>query len=184
MDEQRDRAVSSTEHFGTAMGWWGMATNQAVEDRLHRFQQLATGLRQAYSEACNSQLEVLSAANECVTRSFHGLLNSRRPDEFLAAQSDILSGLMKVTSLQTKAWTDLSQKLQGCYVDVARDTTSDIQDEARQVTAEAEEQAQQNVQVSKQRSRRLAKEAEDKTGEAEKNLREQLLATTSTSTPE
>ena len=83
-----------------------------------------------------------------------------------------------------KAWTEFGQKIQGCYVDVARDTTSDIQDEAHQATAEAEQQAQQNVQVSKQRSRRLAKEAENKTGEVEKNLREQLLATTSTPTPD
>jgi hypothetical protein len=182
MDDQQEQAQSTSEAFGSAMGWWGMATNRAVEDRLHRFEQLAAGLRQAYSEACDSQLEVLSAANECVTRSFHGLLNSRRPDEFLAAQNDVLSGLMKVTSLQTKTWTDFGQKIQGCYVGAARDTTSDMQDEAHQATGEAEQQVRRNVQISKQRSRRVANEAEDKTGEAEKNLREQLLATTSTST--
>jgi hypothetical protein len=182
MDEQQEQAQTTAEAFGSAMGWWGMATSRTVEDRLHRFEQLATGLRRVYGEACDTQLEVLSAANECVTRSFHGLVNSRRPDEFLAAQSEVLSGLMKVTSLQAKAWTELSQKIQGCYVDVARDTTSDIQDEAQQATAEAERQAQENVQVSKQRSRRVAKETEDKTGEAEKHLREQLLATTSTPT--
>jgi hypothetical protein len=57
-----------------------------------------------------------------------------------------------------------------------------MQDEAHQATGEAEQQVRRNVQISKQRSRRVANEAEDKTGEAEKNLREQLLATTSTST--
>jgi hypothetical protein len=178
MDEQREKPGASAEGFGSARGWWGIDAHQRLENRLQRFQELANGLCRAYSEACDGQVEVLTAANECVTRSFQGFLNSRRPDQLLAVESEVLSDLMKVTSLQIKAWSDLGQKIQGCYVGAARDTTSDIEHEAREAGAEVEHPAEQTVPATKQRTRRLAKDADNQSSAKENELREELLAST------
>jgi hypothetical protein len=161
MDEQREQADVTEQRFGAVMGWWGIGSNRVIEDRVQRFQQLASGLHRAYSEACHDQLEALSVANECVSRSFQGFLNGPRPDEIFAAETEVLSGLMKATSLQMQAWSDFSQKIQGCYVDVARETASDIGQEAREVTSEVEEQVQQTIRATKQRIRRAAKAPDD-----------------------
>jgi hypothetical protein len=161
MDEQRERAEATLEQPGSLMGWWGIGTNRVIKDRVQRFEQLASGFHRAYSEACDGHFEVLAAANECVTRSFQGLLNSRRPDEFFAAQSEVLSGLTKLTTLQMKAWTEFGQRIQGCYMDVARDTTSDIEHEAREATSEVEQQVEQTIQSTRQRIRRAAREVND-----------------------
>ena len=178
MDEQREKPGASAEGFGSAMGWWSIDTHQALENRIQRFQELANGLCRAYSEACDGQVEVLNAANECVTRSFQGFLNSRRPDQFFAVESEVLSDLVKVTSLQIKAWSEFGQKIQGCYVGAARDTTSDIEHEAREASAEVEQPAEHNVPATKQRTKRAAKEADDQSSAKEKELREELLAST------
>ena len=160
MDEPREQA-ESTEGYAKVMGWWGIARNRVVEDRVQRFQQLATGLHRAYSEACGGHIEALSLANECMTRSVQGLFGIRRPDELFAMETEALSGLMKATSIQLKTWSDFTQKVQGCYIDVARETTNDIGQEAREATAEAEQQVEQAVRTTKQRIRRAAKEADD-----------------------
>jgi hypothetical protein len=161
MDEQREDAEATVELGHNVMGWWSMGTNRIMEDRVERLQQLASGFHRAYSEACHGQFEAATVANECVTRSVQGLLGGRRPDEFFTLQTEILSGLMKATSLQMKAWSDFNQTIQGCYMDVARSTTSDIGQEAREVTSEVEQQVEQTIQATRQRIRRAAKERDE-----------------------
>ena len=76
-------------------------------------------------------------------------------------ETEVLSGLMKATSLQMKTWSDFSQKIQVCYMDAARDTTSDMEEEAREASSEVEQQVEQTVKATRQRIRRASKEAED-----------------------
>ena len=180
MDEQRDKPEANVEGFGTAMGWWGIDANQLVENRIQRFQQFASSLHRAYSQACEGQFEALTLANECVTRSVQELLGVRRPEELFAAETEVLSGLMKATSLQMKTWTDFTQNIQGCYMDVVRETTNDLGREAREVASEVEQQVEQNVQATKQRTRRNPKGADDQSSANERELRDRLLASTST----
>ena len=161
MDEQREQAGSTLDQYGSAMGWWSFSTNRIIEDRLHRFQQLATGLHRAYSQACDGQFDALSVANKYVTRSVEELLSIRRPDELLSAETEAISGLMKATSVQMKTWTDFTQNIQSCYMDVARDTTSDIGHEAHEAASKVEQQVEQTVRSTKQRVRRAVTEADN-----------------------
>jgi hypothetical protein len=179
MDEPREAELTQ-EGFANVMRWWGIGRNRVLEDRVQRFQQLATGIHRAYSEACDGHIEALTLANECVTRSFQGMLGIRRPDELLTMETEALSGLMKATSIQMKSWSDFTQKVQGCYMDVARETTNDIGQEAREVASEAEQQVEQSVRTTRQRIRRAAREADDQIAANEKKLREDPLASTGT----
>lgn len=155
--------MDERERVGSVIGWWGIGGNRVVDDRMQRFQQLASDLHRAYSDVCHHQLEALALANECVSRSFQGFL-SPRPDGFFDVETEALSGLMKATSLQMKAWSDFSQRIQDCYMDVARNTTSDIGHEARDAASELEEQVQQTIGTTKQRTRRTAKADDQSTG--------------------
>lgn len=161
MDEQREQAEAAARQIGGVTNWWGVRSNRAIDDRVQRFQQLTSGLHRACSEACHDQLEALTMANECVSRSFEGFFKSATPSEILAIESEILSGLMKVTSLQMKAWSDFGQKIQGHCMDAARATTSDIGQEAREAASDVEEQVQETMRTTRQRMRRVAKEASD-----------------------
>lgn len=164
MDEQREQSEAIAQRFGV-MNWWGVRSNRAIDDRMQRFQQLTSGLHRACSDACRDQLEALTMANDCVSRSFEVLLRSTKPDEIFAVESETLSGLMKVTSLQMKAWSDFGQKIQSSYIDAARGTTTDIGQETRETTSEVEEQVQQTIKATRQRFRRGGKEASGETTE-------------------
>ena len=181
MDEQHGQAGSTLEQYGHVRGWWAIGATRLIEDRLHRIQQLASGLHHAYSQACEGQFEALMLASECVVRSVQELLGGRRPDELFAAETEVLSGLMKATSIQMKTWSDFTQNIQSCYLDVARETTSDSGHEAREAASEVEQQVGETVRTTRQRARRVEKEAEDQSAANERELRERLLASTSTS---
>ena len=157
MAEEREQSTMMQQP-GNVPAWWGVMGNRVVEDRLQRFDQLASGLHRAYSEALHDQLDALSATNDWVTRSVQGFFLTRRPDEFLAMETEVLTDLMKAASLHMKTWTDLTQKVQGCYLDLARETTSDIGQEAREATSEVQDQVQQTMRATRQRTRRAAEE--------------------------
>jgi len=161
MDEQREQAEATVRQIGGVMDWWGTRGNRVLEDRVQRFQQLTSDLQRACSEACHDEFEALTMANECVSRSFEGLLKSATPSEIFAIESEILSGLMKATSLHMKAWSDFGQKIQGHCMDAARATTSDIGQEAREAASDVEEQVQETMRTTRQRIRRAAKEPSD-----------------------
>ncbi|MBO0800011.1 MAG: phasin family protein [Blastocatellia bacterium] len=156
MEVQRDEMTAGVDRLNGVLGWWGAQGNRAIEARIEKFQQLTGALHKAYGEACRYHIDALTATNDRVSRSFQGLFHSRTPDELFIAEAEILTALMEAASLNMKAWSDLTQKVQSCCIDVARGTASDISDQAREVTSAVEEVAQ----TEQRRARRAARDPE------------------------
>jgi hypothetical protein len=154
MAEQHAQQLLTEAGQSSVLAWWGVKGNRVMEDRLQRFQQLASGLHRACSEAYQDELDALNMTNDCVSQSVQGLLRSQRLDEFFAVQTETLSGLMKAAFIHMKTWSELTQKIQGCYVDAARETTSDIGQEAREAASEVQEKVEQTMRTTRQRIRR------------------------------
>src|ERR1041384_1210756 len=153
LKRERDEMTAGVDRLNGLLGWWGVQGNQAVEDRIKRFQQLTIDLQRAYGEACSDHVGALNAANDRMSKSFQGLLRSRKPDEFLVAQMDILAALMETASHQVTTWSELGKKVQNCCATVARGAADDLRHQSQQVAAKTEESAREE----EQRARRAAK---------------------------
>jgi hypothetical protein len=155
MEVQRDEMTAGADRLRGLFGWWGAQGNRAMEGRIEKFQQLTNGLHKAYGEA----FDALTAPNDRVSRSFQGLFSIRTPDELLVAQTEIMTSFMEAASLQMKAWSEISRKIQACYTDVACETASDIGNQTREVVSTVQETVQEVTQDSQRRARRAAKES-------------------------
>jgi hypothetical protein len=151
MEGQRDEMTAGMDRLQGLLGWWGAQGNRAIEGRIEKFQQLTNGLHKAYGEA----FDALTTPNDRVSRSFQGLFGIRTPDELLVAQTEIMTSFMEAASLQMKAWSEISRKIQACYADVACETASDIGNQTREVVSTVQEVTQDN----QRRARRAAKES-------------------------
>jgi hypothetical protein len=154
MEVQSDEVTAGLNRLQGLWGWWGAQGNRAMEGRIEKFQQLTNGLHKAYGEAWRHQFDALTTTNDRVSRSFQGLFSSRTPDELFAAETQILTAFLEAASVQMKAWSEIGQKIQGCYTDVACETASDIGNQTREVVSSVQEVAQEN----QRRARRAVRE--------------------------
>jgi hypothetical protein len=154
MESKREDVTAGISRMSGLLDWWGVEGNEAVGERIKRFQQLASGLRHAYSEAYAEELNALSAANDRLAKSVQGLLRSRKSDEFFTAQMDIFAGLMESASRQVTNWSELSRKIQQCCTTVAREAAEDMRQRGEETAAEVAETAREE----QQRLRRAARE--------------------------
>lgn len=117
MKTSESSILTGLDRMNGLLAWWGMPNvidAGEIEARTKRFQVLVVDLSKLLSEASSSQAQALSAANEQFTRSLRELLGARQPPEFMAAQSDLVTGFMESLAAQTKAWAELTQKLHAC----------------------------------------------------------------------
>jgi hypothetical protein len=159
MEVQRDEMTAGADRLRGLFGWWGAQGNRAIEGRIEKFQQLTNGLHKAYGDAWRYQFDALTTTNDRVSRSFQGLFSIRTPDELFVAQTEIMTSFMEAASLQMKAWSEISRKIQACYTDVACETASDIGNQTREVVSTVQETVQEVTQDSQRRARRAAKES-------------------------
>jgi hypothetical protein len=155
MDEKTARIMAGVDRLNGLLAWWGMAGSEGnlrFEGQIKRFQQFAADLQKAYGEAYRQQVEALSAANERLVRSLQGLLLSRKPDELMAAESEILATLLEGASLQAQTWAELGQRVQECCLALASEATA-------QVHKLAETPAVAPPQAERSATKQLSKEA-------------------------
>jgi hypothetical protein len=155
MESKREDVTAGISRMSGLLDWWGVEGNEAVGERIKRFQQLASGLRHAYSEAYTEEIDALNAANDRLAKSVQGLLRCRKSDEFFTAQMDIFAGLMESASRQVTNWSELSRKIQQCCTTVAREATEDMRQHAEDTAAGAAE----TTREEQQRLRRAARES-------------------------
>lgn len=154
MESKREDVTAGISRMSGLLDWWGVEGNEAVGERIKRFQQLAAGLRHAYGEAYAEELDALTAANDRLAKSVQGLLRCRKSDEFFSAQMDIFAGLMESASRQVTNWSELSRKIQQCCATVAQEAAEDMRQHAEDTASEAAETAREE----QHRVRRAARE--------------------------
>lgn len=154
MESKREDVTAGISRMSGLLDWWGVEGNQAVGERIKRFQQLASGLRHAYSEAYAEEIDALNAANDRLAKSVQGLLRCRKSDEFFSAQMDIFAGLMESASRQVTNWSELSRKIQQCCTTVACEAAEDMRQHGEENASEIAETAREE----QQRLRRVARE--------------------------
>ncbi len=146
MEAKREDVTAGVGRMSGLLDWWGVEGNEAVGERIKRFQQLASGLRHAYSEAYTEEIDALNAANDRLAKSVQGLLRSRKSDEFFSAQMDIFTGLMESASRQVTTWSEPSRKIQQCCTTVARESAEDMRQHSVEAAREGAKTAREEQQ--------------------------------------
>ena len=104
--------------------WWGVPNsyeNGDIDTQMKRLQACASDLQKSYSDACGRQMQALFAANERLAGSLQELVRCRKPQDVIAAELNILATLLEGALVQTKAWVELTKKVQGCCAAMTRD---------------------------------------------------------------
>ena len=157
MDVKQNEMTAAVDRLTGLLGWWNVQGNQAIEDRVKGFHQLAIGLQKAYTDAYSDQLQSLNATNDRVSRSLQGLLYSRRSDELFAAQADVLAALFESASHHVTTWSELGKRIQNCYAEVTRETADDLRNRSQELTQKVEETSREE----QRRARRMRDAAAD-----------------------
>jgi hypothetical protein len=137
MDAAGDAVTTGVERLNALLAWWGVpsaAVNGEIDAQTKRFQQFVADLQKTCGEAYSGQMDALLTNNDRLMRAFQGLLSSRRPQEVVAAESDILSTFLEGASLHAKKWGEVTQKLQDCYAAMARAAAEDLRHQPQETT--------------------------------------------------
>ena len=155
MDPKIDKTARREDRRNDLLAWWAMAAdgNSGIEGQARRLQLFTADLQKAYGNACSRHMEALFAANEQLVRSFQGLLRVQRPDELMAAESDILATLMEAASLQARTWIELGETVQDRCLAMAREAADEMcgrHQEERSTTSQSEPARQPLRRTSKE----------------------------------
>ncbi len=141
METKHDEVSTGLHRVNALLTWWGVpdaSWDREGETRIARFRQLTTDLQHACRETCSRQLEVALATSDRLAQSFQALARSRRPQQVVAMESDILATLLESASSHAKAWAELTQRLQDSCAAVAREAADELHRQAGKPSAAAE----------------------------------------------
>lgn len=134
--ETKDNPLTvGVDRLNALIAWWGVPVtngNGAIEHQMKRFQQFAADLQKTCVDAYGGEMDALLGSNDRLSRSIQELLRCRRPQEVLAAESEIVATLLEGASLQAKRWAEVTQKLQDCCTVMARDAATDLRRQAQE----------------------------------------------------
>ncbi len=152
MDAKDNVLTTGVERLNALIAWWGVPAangNGAMDGQMKRFQQFVSDLQKTSSDAYSGEMKALFNSNDRLGRSVQELFQCRRPQEVLAVESDILASFLEGASLQARRWTELTQKLQECCADMARDAAANLREQAQKATpAKVEGEAQQPTKLA------------------------------------
>ena len=120
------------------LGWWGVPIaggNSMIDSQMKRLQQCALDVQKTCTDAYGGEIEALFRNNDRLVRSYQGLFRSQRPQEVLAAESEILATLIEGASPHAKRWAELTQKLQDCCAAMARDAAEDLRQQVQETAS-------------------------------------------------
>jgi len=133
----KNDAPMGLDRMSAVFAWWGLSgTDSAgkLDGQFKRFQAFTSDLQKAYGETYGAQMSALFGANERIGRSLLELVQCRRPQDVIAAESSVMAAILDETSLQTKTWLELSQKVQEYCATMARETADEIRQQANKAT--------------------------------------------------
>jgi hypothetical protein len=141
MDTKDNVITAGVERLNALVAWWGVPAasgDGAMDRQMKRIQQFASDLQKTSSDAYSGEMNALFKSNDRLGRSFQELIRCRRPQEVLAAESEILASLLEGASLQAERWAELTQKLQECCAGMARDVAANLRQQAQEATPATE----------------------------------------------
>lgn len=123
------------------LAWWGIPNTigaDAIEARSKRFQLLVAELSTLFSDASSSQVQAISDTNDRFSQALQELLSARQAPELMAAQSNLVVGLIESLTAQTQAWAELTQKLHTCCAAAVRDAAIETSERAALAGAQSD----------------------------------------------
>ncbi|MCF2521704.1 hypothetical protein [Bradyrhizobium sp. G127] len=133
----RNDTPMGLDRINAVFVWWGLSGTDSVgklNGQFKRFQAFTSDLQKAYGETYSAQISSLFGANERIGRLLLELVQCRRPQDVIAAESSVMAAILDEASLQTKTWLELSQKVQEYYATVARETADEIRQQVNKAT--------------------------------------------------
>lgn len=138
MNAKSSALTMGVERLNALLVWWGVPTAEChgtIDGQMKRLQESASDLLKTCGDAYGDQLDDLFTSNDRLVRSFQELLRSRRPQEVLAAESEIFATFLEGASRHAKRWAELSQKLQEFSTAIAREAADDIRQRALEIVS-------------------------------------------------
>ncbi len=131
MATKNETTSPGLDRVNAMFAWWGLPeANSAgsLDGQFKRFQAFTSDLQKAFGDTYGEQMSApsLLAANERIGRSLLEFLKCRRPQDVIAAESSVLAAILEETSLQTKTWLELSQRVQEYSATMAREMADEI----------------------------------------------------------
>lgn len=152
MDAKDNAMTTGVDRLNALMAWWGVPAasgNGAMDGQVKRFQQFVSDLQQTSSDAYNEEMKALFSSNDRLGRSIQELFQCRRPQEVLAAESEILASFLEGATLRARRWTELTQKIQECCAGMARDAATNLRQQVQESTpAQGNGEAQQPARAA------------------------------------
>jgi hypothetical protein len=130
MDPTNDPTGASLKRINALLAWWGVPkiSGMGATDReIRRFQDFAADLQTLYGDAAGLQVRALLTTNEGIARALCQLLQQRRPQDLLAAESSLVASVLESAAVQAKTWIDVSQQMNARCAAFAREATTDFQ---------------------------------------------------------
>jgi len=136
MEEQSSPGM---DRLKALLAWWGMSRDEdqvGLSRQFDQFYTFVSEVQKAYLDATSRHLEAISATNDRLARSSHGLLRSQTQTYFVASQAEIVAAVVEQAARHADAWAAFQKKVQDVYagIFVARD---DKQVEKRPVSPKA-----------------------------------------------
>lgn len=128
MTAKDENFMMGLDRLNALLAWWGIPNAKAgeqIDAQMKRFQTLIADLQQAQSEAYKSQVETLFTARARVAGSLQQFTHCRQPEQVIAAGSTVLATILESVSLQAQTWAQLTQKVQDCYTEIAREALAE-----------------------------------------------------------
>ncbi len=135
MADKDETASLGLDRMNAVFAWWGLpggASAGKLDGHFKRFGTFTSDLQRVFGDTYGAQMSALFGANDRIGRSFAELLKCRQPQDVIAAEASVLAAILEETSLQTKTWLELSQKVQECCATMARETADAVRQKANE----------------------------------------------------
>ena len=109
-----DPIAVSLRRMNALLAWWGVPRicgMDGADREIRRFQSFAADLQTLYGNAAGLQVSTLLATNEEIAHALCQLLQQRRPQDLLAAESKLVVSVLEAAALHAKTWVDVSRQV-------------------------------------------------------------------------
>jgi len=130
--EMKDGVAAGAERLNAVIAWWGLpsATHpDAIDKNFKRWLTFATDVQKVVADAYGAEVKTGIDRADRVGQWFQAFMLCRQPNDFLAAQSQLVAVLHESASHRAKRLSDVTQSLHECCASMARDTADDFREQ-------------------------------------------------------
>jgi hypothetical protein len=131
------RKIESEKH-NPLMAWWQVSNAAHLgrfETQLQGYRRFASDVQKVWSDACRDETVAFLASQKKMASTMQALAQCRRPQDLVAAQSDVIASLLDGASRQAKTWVEFAGKIHDCYAEMTREASEETLGQAADVLA-------------------------------------------------